>query len=236
MRAPGSNAISFVIQSFIDELAEAAGKDPLAFRLALLDREPLPLPPAPAGRGGGPGGPPGGGGMDTARMRGVLNLVAEQAGWRNRRRERGRGMGLAFHFSHMGYFAEVADVTVSADKAVTINRIWMAGDIGSQIINPLAAENLAAGGIIEGLSSLMSWQVTIEGGRAVEGNFNDYQPVRMAQAPPIDVHWLKSDNAPTGLGEPSLPPALPAVANAIFAATGERVRTLPLSKSGFSWA
>jgi len=231
LRAPGSNVYAFVTQSFIDELAHAAGKDPLEFRLALLAGKPLPAPPPPPG-GGGFGGPP----FSAERTTGVLKLVAEKSGWGKKPNGSGRAMGIAFHFSHMGYFAEVADVSVTSDKKVKVHKVWVAADIGSQIINPMFAENLAQGAVIDGLSEMMNQQITLENGAVMQHNYDKHPMVRMAQAPEIEVHWLKSDNPPTGLGEPALPPVLPAVCNAIFTASGQRIRELPLSKSGYSWA
>lgn len=231
LRAPGSNAYAFVIQSFIDELAHAAGKDPLEFRLALLETTPIPAPPPRPGQGGF-GGPE----FNPERTRGVLKLAAEKSGWAKQSHGSGRAMGIAFHFSHMGYFAEVADVSVSPENKLKVHKVWVAADIGSQIINPNFAENLAQGAVIDGLSELMGQQITLENGAVMQHNYDRHPMVRMSQAPEIEVHFLKTSNPPTGLGEPALPPVLPAVCNAIFTASGKRIRELPLAKSGFSWA
>jgi isoquinoline 1-oxidoreductase beta subunit len=234
LRAPSSNAFAYVIHSFIDELAHAAGKDPVDFRMDILNTQKAA--PAPQGGAGGRGGM--GPTYNAERMKGVLQLVAEKSDWKNRNKlPKGTAKGVAFHFSHQGYFAEVAEVSVSADKKIKVNKIWVAGDVGSQIINPSGAINICQGGMIDGLSELMHQEITIKNGRVQQTNYNNHGMVRLAQAPPdIEVHFLKSTYSPTGLGEPAMPPVLPAVANAIFTASGQRVRSLPLAKSGYSWA
>lgn len=230
MRAPGSNALAFVMQSFIDELAHAAKKDPLQFRLDLLSHPVIALPPQTDGR---PAPQP----LNADRMKGVLQLAREKSGWAKAKPAKGRGLGVGCHFSHRGYFAAVADVSVSASKAVTVHKVVVAGDIGPQIINPLNAENQVQGSVIEAMSLLMNWEITIDRGRVVQTNFHEYQPTRMPHTPAvIEAHFLETDNPVTGLGEPALPPVLGAIVNAIYTATGARVRDLPMAKAGYSWA
>ena len=226
LRAPGSNGIAFAVQGFIDELAHAAGKDPLQFRLDLLSAG-APVPP-PSGTGPQPQP------YNGARMRGVLELVREKSGW-GKTLPKGSGMGVAFHFSHRGFFATVAQVSVSHAGVLKVERIWTAGDIGSEVINPSGAENQVEGSVLDGLAQVLGQEITIDKGRAVQSNFHNFQLLRARQAVPVEVHFLKTDNQPTGLGEPALPPVPPAIVNAIFAATGKRVRSMPLSKVDLKW-
>jgi isoquinoline 1-oxidoreductase beta subunit len=225
MRAPRSNGLGFAFQSFLDELAHAAGVDRVQFAHNILGAPRL-LPDPP--------GPRRGPGFHTGRMRGVIDLVAEKSDWGKQSLPNGTGMGLAYYFSHLGYFAEVIKATVNSAGEITVDKVWVVGDIGSQIINPLNAENQAQGAALDGISQALGQGLTIKDGRVVEGNFDSVLPLRMRQAPPVEVHFLVTEYPPTGLGEPALPPALPALANAIFAATGKRVRSLPLKDQDLS--
>jgi isoquinoline 1-oxidoreductase beta subunit len=235
MRAPSTNGISFVMQSFIDEIAVAAGKDPLQYRLDLLN-SPIPVAPAPAGGRGGFGG--GGGGFNATRAKGVLEAVRDMSNWNARARlPKGTALGCAFQFAHAGYVAYVVQASVGADKRVKVDKAWAAIDIGRQVVNTSQATNLVQGAFIEAMSHLMAWEITIDKGRVVQNNFGQYQPTRMVHTPAlIEVKFTPTDNDPTGLGEPALPPALPAITNAIFAATGARIRDLPLAKAGYNWS
>jgi isoquinoline 1-oxidoreductase beta subunit len=231
MRAPSTNGISFVMQSFIDEIAVAAGKDPLQYRLDLLNS------PVPAEATAAPGGF-GGGGFNAARARGVLEAVRDMSNWQARATlPKGVALGCAFQFAHAGYVAYVVQASVGADKKVKIDKAWAAVDVGRQVVNPSQAKNLVQGGFIEAMSHLMAWEITIDKGRVIQNNFGQYQPTRMMHTPSlIDVRFLQTDFDPTGLGEPALPPAVPAITNAIFAATGVRIRNLPLVRDGYSWS
>ncbi|WP_068876236.1 MULTISPECIES: xanthine dehydrogenase family protein molybdopterin-binding subunit [unclassified Phenylobacterium] len=215
LRAPGSNALAFVMQSFIDELAHAAGADPLAFQIKLLgDKPTVGDPPAAYG---------------AARMKGVLQAVGEMSGWGKAKLPKGEGMGVACYYSHLGYFAEVAHVACSPEGAVKVKKVWVAADVGSQIINPHGALNQVQGSVLDGLSEALHQAITIEAGRVEQSNFTDYPLMRISEAPAVEVKFLKTDFPPTGLGEPALPPAIPALTNAIFAATGKRIRSLPIT-------
>jgi len=229
LRAPRSNAFGFVFQSFIDELAHAAGEDPLAFRLALLGRETRVLPSATDPRNPLRA-------FNTGRMRSVLELVADKSGWGKQSLPKGTGMGVAFYFSHLGYFAEVVQASVAPSGSVKLDKVWIAADVGNPIINPLNAENQVQGAALDGIGAALGQAITIERGRVVQANFDGVPPLRIDQAPPVEVHFLTTDHPPTGLGEPALPPAIPALCNAIFAATGKRIRKLPIEPAELKWA
>jgi len=142
-------------------------------------------------------------------------------------------MGLAFAFSHAGHVAEIADVNVDDKKGLTINRIVVVADVGP-IINLSGAENQCEGAVLDGLSAMLEGEISIEDGRVAQLNFDQYPMLQLRQAPPVEVHFIESDFPPTGLGEPALPPLAPAICNAIYAASGERVRELPLRNAGLT--
>lgn len=217
-RAPGSNTTAWAVQCFLHELSVAAGRDHLEFLIEVMG-EPRLLHPKNLY------------GLNTGRAADVIKLAAEKAGW-GKKRPAGRGLGLAFHFSHAGHFAEVAEVSVSQSKKLTVHKVTVAADIGP-VINLSGAENQCQGSVIDGLSTMSGLEITMEKGRIQQSNFDTYPLLRMRNAPTVNVYFIQSDNPPTGCGEPALPPLAPAVCNAIYAASGHRVRTLPLTKEGF---
>ena len=214
-RAPGSNGIAFAIQSFLDELAHAAQKDPVEFRMGLLDS-------MHKGR------------FDSNRMKGVLQAVTKKAEW-GKTLPKGSAQGVAFHYSHRGYVAVVAEVSVSKAGELKINRMTAAADVGP-ILNLSGAEGQVMGSMLDGLSSAWYQKIEIENGAVQNSNFDDYPALRMPQASALEVVFVESDSPPTGLGEPALPPTIPAICNAIFAASGKRIRTLPINGQDLSWA
>ena len=217
-RAPNNNVFSFAMQGFIDELAHAAGRDPLEFRLDLLSQKKS-------------------GNYNAERMIGVVKLAAEKAGWNPKKFAKGQGQGIAFHFSHSGYIAMVAEVTVSKEGQLKVDRVVAACDVGAQIVNLSGAENQVQGSVIDGLGTMMFQELNIEHGRIVQGNLTEYPMIRIPDAPAkIEVHFLKTNNPTTGLGEPAIPPVAPMIANAIFAACGKRVRSFPLSRTDLRWS
>ena len=220
-RAPGSNVFGFAVQGFLHELAVAAGRDHVEFLLEVMG-EPRWFEEGNLWS------------LNTGRAAAVIRLAAERAGW-GKPLPKGRALGLAFYFSHAGHFAEVADVSVDANKAIKVHEVTVAADVGP-IVNRSMAENQCEGSVIDGLSTMLGQIVTHENGRVAETNFDRYPMLRIAHAPKVAVHFIDSEHAPTGLGEPALPPVVPAVANAIFTATGERLRSLPIAKHGYRWA
>lgn len=220
-RAPGSNTNAFVEQSFIHELAELAGRDHMEFLLELMgSRRWLNEGNVNS--------------LNTGRAIDVIKLAAAKAGW-GKTMPPGSGQGLAFYFCHAAHIAEIADVSVDADRNFRVNKVTVAVDVGP-IINMSGAISQVQGSVIDGLSTMAMQQITMKNGVIQQDNFHQYPVMRIASTPKVEVHFMQSDNASTGLGEPALPPLAPAVTNAIFAAIGVRIRSMPLSEQGFTLA
>ncbi len=238
LRAPDSNSLCFVFQAFLDEVAEAAGKDlpQLLLELCATDQvignagDPTRASPA----------------FHTARARAVIEQVLRDSQWgqrqhrpqqrrrgsSGRKQSSGTGFGFAFYFCHLGYFAEVVEAVVENGQ-LRIPKIWACGDIGSHVINPLHADQQVRGALLDGLAQALGQQVNFTDGIPAQQNFDTFPVLRGNAVPEIAISWVRSAFPPSGLGEPSLPPVIPALTNAIYAATGKRIRTLPLTKAGF---
>jgi isoquinoline 1-oxidoreductase beta subunit len=204
-RGVGPTHNIFVVESFIDELAVASKQDPLAFRRDLLDKSP--------------------------RMRAVLNLAAEKAGWGQPLQPmpgRRVGRGLSTQFAFGSYMAQVAEISVGDDGGVRVHRVVCAVDCG-QVVNPDTVVAQIESGVIFGLTAALWNEITFDKGRVQQSNFHDYRMMRMNEAPRIEVHIAQSSDAPGGIGEPGTAAAAPALVNAIYAATGQRLRKLPVA-------
>jgi len=213
-RSVESSFNAFVVESFVDELAAGAHRDPLALRRDLLaGGRKIPYEGQTFVQ-------------DTARLLGVLNLAAAKAGW-GRPLPKGRARGIAGHFSFLSYCAQVAEVSVGKEGGVRVHRVVCAIDCG-RAVNPgiIAAQMESA--VVFGLTAALKSGITIEKGRVKEANFDEYEMLRIDEMPVVEVHVVPSTEPPTGVGEPGVPVVAPAVFNAIFAATGKRIRRLPL--------
>ncbi|MDJ0929032.1 MAG: molybdopterin-dependent oxidoreductase [Gammaproteobacteria bacterium] len=218
-RAVSTTHTVFAVESFIDELAHAAGTDPLAYRLDLIDELPADVPLRD------PDFP-----FEPERMKGALMLAAGAADW-GRKLPAGHAQGLACSWDHLTYAAQVVHVSIPAPGQLRIHKVTSAIDCGL-VVNPGNVRAQVEGSVIQGLSAALGEQITLRDGRVFQQNFHDYPVMRLAQAPPaINVRIRPSNAAPTGAGEPALPPVAPALANAIFAATGTRLRSLPIDRA-----
>ncbi|MPW22692.1 molybdopterin-dependent oxidoreductase [Paraburkholderia sp. CNPSo 3157] len=201
-RVVGSSHTAYAVEAFMDEAAHAAGKDPYTFRRDLLEHQP--------------------------RMRAVLDLAAQKAGWSNKPLPRGKGRGIAVAEAFHTYVAQVAEVSIDKDGKVKVDRVVCAVDCGTAI-NPDVIAAQIEGGIGFGLGAVLYGAITLKDGRIEQNNFDGYRVLRIDAMPQVEVHIVPSTEAPTGIGEPGVAPVGPAVANAIFAATGKRVHALPLT-------
>ncbi len=203
-RSVGPSQNVFILESFIDELAHAAGTDPIEFRLQMLGEQP--------------------------RLRHVLRLAADEAGWSSPLPS-GRARGVAIVVEKGGYVAQIAEVSVDNGRP-RVHKVTCAFDCGL-IVNPATVEAQATGSVVTGLAAALDGAITIEGGRVVQSNFHDYPLLRIDEMPEVDVHLVDSNEDPGGAGEAAVPPIAPAVTNALFALTGTRIRSLPLSEHQF---
>jgi isoquinoline 1-oxidoreductase beta subunit len=199
-RGVGVTRGTFVVESFIDELAAAAKQDPLAYRVALLEKSP--------------------------RARAVLQMVADRSGW-GKRLPAGQGRGIALCIGFGSFIAQVVEVSVAKDGTVTPTKVWCVVDCGIEV-NPDTIRAQMESGIVFGLAGALYGEITLKDGRVEQTNFGDYRVLRINETPQIDVALVKSLEAPGGIGEPGTSCVMPALANAIFAATGKRIRKLPV--------
>jgi isoquinoline 1-oxidoreductase beta subunit len=199
-RSVGPSHNVFVVESFMDELAAKANKDPVGYRRALLDKAP--------------------------RAKAVLELAAEKAGW-GQPLPKGSGRGVAIQFVFGTYMAQVAEVEVSKEGEVRVRRVVCAVDCGS-MVNPDTVRAQVQGAVIFGISAALFGRITLKDGRVEQSNFHNYRVLRMNEAPAIEVYLTKNTEAPGGMGEPGTSAIIPAVTNAIFAVTGKRLRKLPV--------
>jgi isoquinoline 1-oxidoreductase beta subunit len=202
-RSVGPSHNVFVTESFIDEMAAAAKQDAVAYRRALLDKSP--------------------------RARAVLDLAAEKAGW-GRTLPKGSGLGVSLQFVFGSYLAQVAEVEVSKAGIVRVRRVVCAADIGT-VVNPDTVQAQIQGGIIFGATAALYGEITLKNGRVQQSNFDTYQMLRIDDAPAVEVHIVKSSEPPGGMGEPGTSAIVPAIVNAVFAATGKRLRKMPVDSN-----
>lgn len=205
-RSVGHSHTAFVVETMIDELAHLAGKDPVAYRLAILPAD--------------------------SRYRGVLQLAADKASWGKKKLAAGHAYGAAVHKSFDSYVAEIAEVSLENGK-VRVHRVFAAVDCG-MVINPDGVRQQIESGIVYGLSAALHGAITLDKGRVMQSNFHDYAPLRFSEMPQVEVHIVASAEAPTGIGEPGVPPIAPAVANALYKLTGKRLRRMPFDQENFA--
>ena len=205
-RSVGHSHTAFVVETMIDELAHLAKVDPVAYRLNILPAK--------------------------SRYRGVLQLAAEKADWGNKKLTAHHAYGVAVHQSFDSYVAEIAEVSIENGK-IRVHRVISAVDCGI-VVNPDGVQQQIEGAIVYGLSAALHGAITLEKGRVVQSNFHDYKPLRFSEMPQVEVHIVKSNEHPSGIGEPGTPPIGPAVANAVFKLTGKRLRRMPFDKESIA--